>query len=133
MKSLIFASALLSLAPFAALADDVTKLSGIDLAVQTHKWEGKTVETTAFCFYADVNEFRCGSPNGARIDFSALEPEAARKSIESNCDTIQKMLRPACKVRIRFVYESYDTLPNSGGEETHVVIAKDNAGTIVGK
>ncbi len=133
MKTFFRALILFSLAPFAASAEDVTKFSGFDLAVQTHKWDGKTVETTAMCFYADVNEYRCGSPNGARIDFNTLEPEAARKSIEANCDTIQKMLRPACKVRIHFIYESYDVLTNGGGQETHIVIAKDNAGTIVGK
>lgn len=133
MKKL-FAAALF-LAPIAAHADDVKKLSGSDLAVQTHKWDGRTVETSGYCFYADVNEYRCmtlGVGGGARVDFTKLEPEAARKKIEDNCDTISKMLTKACAVRFQFVYESYDTHV-SGNDVFHEVVAKDRAGTIVGK
>ena len=128
-------AAALLFAPIGAHADDVKKLSGADLAVQTHKWDGKTVETSGSCFYADVNEYRCvtfGVGGGARVDFSTLEPDAARKKIEDHCDTISKMLTKACIVRFRFVYESYDTHV-SGSDVLHIVIAKDNAGTIVGK
>jgi hypothetical protein len=134
MKKL-FAAALFLL-PVAAHADDVKKLSGADLAVQTHKWDGKTIETSGFCFYADVNEYRCMVPGaggvGARVDFMTMEPDAARQKIEDHCDTISKMLTKACAVRFQFVYESYDTHV-SGADVFHIVIAKDNAGTILGK
>ena len=133
MKKLIAAA--LILAPIAAHADDVKKLTGTDLAVQTHKWDGKTIETTGFCFYADVDEYRCmvpGVSGGARVDFSKLEPESARKKLEDKCNTISKMLTKACSIRFQFVYEGYDT-HESGTDVFHIVIAKDNAGTIIGK
>lgn len=125
----------LCLFSISAYADDVKKLSGSDLAVQTHKWDGKTIETTGYCFYADLNEYRCmtvGVTGGARIDFTTLEPEAARKKIEDNCDTVTKMLSKKCEFRFQFVYKAYD-VHVSGNDVFHIVIAKDNAGTVVGK
>jgi hypothetical protein len=42
------------------------------------------------------------------------------------------LLTKACAFRFRFVYESYD-IQVTGNDVVHLVIAKDNAGTIVGK
>jgi len=130
-----FLAAALILAPVVAHADDVKKLSGDDLGVQTHKWDGKTIETTGFCFYADVNEYRClakGRIGGARIDFSKLEPASEKKRIEDNCDQLAKMLTKTCAVRLQFVYEGFDT-HMVGTDLVRVVLAKDGAGTIIGK
>ncbi|MGO8738581.1 hypothetical protein [Rhodoblastus sp.] len=119
-----------------SFADDVKRLSGADLAVQTHKWEGETIETTGHCFYADVDEYRCvvGGPGGAaRIDFKTITPDAARQNLEDHCDTVEKLSSRACFVRFQFVYESFDLLAGSYGQLTTLVIPKDGAATIVGK
>lgn len=116
-----------------AFADHIVRVSAQDLAVQTHKWDGKTIETVMYCFYADVNEYRCSTPDGARVDFSDLQPDAARASLEKNCDTVSKVLSPACRLRLRFVYEGFDVLELGSGATKPVVIADEGKGTIVGK
>ena len=130
----IIAAALI-LAPLGARADDVKRVSGDDLAIQTHKWDGKTIETSGFCFYADVDDFRCLTgvrSSAARIDFANLEPDAARKKIEDNCDTVAKASNKACVVRFRFVYDGYAT-QQVGMTIVRIVKAKDDSGVIVGK
>ena len=130
MKSVaIFAMFLTS----TALADDVVRVTSLDLAAQTHKWDGKTIETQSYCFYADVNEFRCAMPGGARIDFTDLQPDAARAVIEKNCDTISKFMSRPCFIKFRFVYESYGLLDANDGTQLHTVKAKDDIGTILPK
>jgi hypothetical protein len=55
-----FLGALSALASFAALADDAPKrLTAADLSVETHKWDGKTIQATGQCFFADVSQYRC--------------------------------------------------------------------------
>jgi hypothetical protein len=116
-----------------ARADDIVRVSMVDLATETHKWEGKTIETTNFCFYADVDEFRCSSPGGARVDFTDIQPEAARKSLESNCDTVSKVLSRACRVKVQFVYDHYERVESGDGGSNPVVFARDFKATVVGK
>ena len=116
-----------------AFADDTVRVTGQDLAVQTHKWDGKTIETVLFCFYADLNEYRCAIPSGVRIDFRTLDPDSARAGIERNCDTLGKVLTAACRTRIRFVYEGFDSAPTNSGEAMAIVIAEDGKGTVVGR
>ena len=131
MRRLVFVLALLSAAT--ARADDVVRVGMADLAVQTHKWDGKTIETTAYCFYTDVNEFRCIYPHGARVDFVELEPDDLRGRIEKNCDTVGKAFTRACLVKFRFVYDHFDTLTGDDGSVIHVVAAKDDEGTLLAK
>ncbi len=50
----------------------------------THKWDSKTIQVNAQCFYADTDEYRCavlspkGLPGGlsgtVRIDFDKISP-----------------------------------------------------------
>lgn len=129
-------AAALFLAPVAAHADEVKKLTGADLSVQTHKWEGKTVETTGYCFYADKDDYRCHAGttiDGPRVDFTKIEPEAARKKLEDNCDTLAKMFTNKCLVHFQFVYEKFDEMEHPGRDATPIVIPKDGIATIVGK
>ena len=42
----------------ALAADEVTKLTARDLAVETNKWKGKKVETVMPCAYADALSLR---------------------------------------------------------------------------
>jgi len=113
---------------------DVVRLAGNDLAVQTHKWDGKIIETKAHCFYADINEYRCmaGTLATARIDFSSIEPDDALANIERNCDTIEKMGGKKCFVTIRFTYESFKEIDMGGlyGKMT-MILAKNAEGAIV--
>lgn len=114
-----------------AKADEIVKLGPADLGVQTHKWEGKTIETTAYCFYADVHEYRCASPGGPRLDFDTLEPDMAKDSIEAHCGTLASAFSAACKVKIRFVYGQFDKMKNDDGTSLSVILVKDGKGTIV--
>ena len=123
-----------------ALADEPPKrLTAADLAVQTHKWDDKTIQATAKCFYADTNEYRCGvgvSGNTfVRVDFSEIEPDALKKNIEDNCDTVEKMQSRACYVSITFVYESNHREEHNDGGTTMYIVAKDGRATLarVGK
>lgn len=86
---------------------DVRRVSPEDLRVETHKWDGKVIETKVNCFYADVNEFRCVA-NNLRVDFSEVIPNQAQAFLEKECDTIQKASRKACSVFVRFKYSSYE-------------------------
>ncbi|MFT4122194.1 hypothetical protein [Bradyrhizobium sp.] len=115
-----------------ANADDVIRLKAIDLAAQTHKWDGKTVETELLCFYADLNEFRCVG-SSVRIDFTKLTPDDARKKIERDCDTMSKAMRPACIKRIRFIYSGFTSEETSEGKKLTLIQTKDDAGEIVAK
>lgn len=121
-------------APAAAPAIPSTspvKLSGSDLAVQTHKWDGKVIQTQARCFFADKNEYRCLTAGGPRIDFEKLTPDRARDQIETRCDTIQKMTTKACVVTLQFVYEGYTQQETGGLGQLKLVVAKDGAGHVV--
>lgn len=115
-----------------AARDDVVRLSPIDLAAQTHKWDGKTIETTIRCFYADMNEFRCtGHLAQMRIDFADLQPDSARAAIERNCDTVLKAMSRKCMVTLRFIYLGFTEQETNRSNTLTVILAKDNLGTIV--
>lgn len=131
MRRIAFAVLLAVASP--AVADDIVRVTMIDLAVQTHKWDGKTMETSAYCFYADVDEFRCTWPGGARVDFSDIEPKDAQTRIEKNCDTLSKAFTRACLVKFRFVYDHFTTLATDDGGVIHIVVATDNKATLAGK
>jgi len=117
-----------------AFADDAPKrLTSSDLAVETHKWDGKLIETTGQCFFADKDEYRCAiSPmQGSelvRIDFTTIEPDAMKIAIEDNCDTITKMTTRACAVNIVFTYESNNLEEQTNGTTTMFILAAENKG-----
>jgi hypothetical protein len=128
-----FAAIALSVLSTPALADDVIRLTGPDLGVQTHKWDGKTIETDANCFYADKDEFRCMVGGLARIDFSTIEPKESQAFVERNCDTMEKVFHGAkCKLTIRFVYDGFDEMQTGGlfGRIT-IVKARGDRGSVV--
>ncbi|MGD0188896.1 MAG: hypothetical protein ABSC25_27145 [Roseiarcus sp.] len=132
MRSIILALALLGAT--AALADDTPKkLTSMDLSVETHKWDGKLIQITAQCFYADKDEYRCAvMPLMAgmlvRVDFSSIEPETMKTLIENNCDTIEMMTTRPCTVNIVFTYESNDRQEEANGSTLMRIIATDNKG-----
>lgn len=91
MKRTICAAIALTFAAHASFAQDAPKrLTANDLAVQTHKWDGKKIQTNAHCFYADKDDFRCAvnGPNGlagknagfVRIDFTTISPPEMKKN-----------------------------------------------------
>jgi hypothetical protein len=97
-----------------ALADEAPKkLSAADLAVQTHKWDGKVIQMNVQCFYADVDEYRCMIGGGAgafvRVDFAEVEPAEIKKAMDDNCDTIEKMLTRGCSFQVTFTYMGNDS------------------------
>ena len=63
------------------------------------------------------------------MEFIDIEPEAARKSLESNCDRASK----ACRLRIQFVYEHYGPIISDLSGPNAVVVAKDFKATVVGE
>ncbi len=109
-----------------AHAEDVVSIPLDDLAAKTRDWEGMTIETTAYCFYVELADFRCSNSGRVSVNFVEIEPKNARKSVESNCDAASK----ACRLRIRFVYDHYNPLSKSG--ELNVV-AKDFKATVLGE
>jgi hypothetical protein len=124
----MFGAAIVS-SSITAAAEDLKTLTAADLAVQTHKWEGKRVETRMSCFYADKDEFRCVGSR-ARVDFTEITNADGRKFLEENCDTIAKSGRPRCTVTIRFVYESNERVETGVLPITYVK-AEDNKGEVL--
>ena len=72
-------------------AEEITKLEGGDLAVETSKCKGKKIETVMSCFYADVEDYPCVGGR-ARVDFSTISNEEGKQHIEQNCDTVDKSM-----------------------------------------
>ena len=132
MKSIAIA-AMLVLAPAFANAEDIKKLTSADLSVETHKWDGKTIEASFSCFYADKDEFRCIGVGGGhvRADFSTLTPLEKREGLENDCDTIKKSSSKKCTVTIRFVYTGYSTQEANAFSKLTLIEAQNNAGEIV--
>jgi hypothetical protein len=128
MRLIAFVCGIL-IASGSVLAEEIKRLTAADLAVQTHKWEGKTIETRMSCFYADKDEFRCVGSR-ARVDFTDITNAHGRKFLEDNCDTIAKSGRPRCTVTIRFVYESNERVETGVLPITYVK-AEDNKGEVL--
>ena len=128
--SLFVVFALFGTSSFAA--EEVTKLDGSDLAVETSKWKGKKIETVMSCFYADVEDYRCVGGD-ARVDFSTISNEEGKQLLEKNCDTIKKSSRDICKVRIRFVYEDYRAGRQREFEINYDFSGRSNRGSFPGR
>jgi hypothetical protein len=110
-------------------ADEVTKLTARDLAVETSKWKGKKIETVMSCFYADVEDYRCVGGTGSRVDFSIISNEEGKQHLEKNCDTIGKISKDICTVRIRFVYEDFERRERANSNFT-LISAEDQKGEV---
>ena len=109
-------------------------LSPSDLVIQTHKWDGKTVETSLNCIFADNNDFRCVDLiafSNIRIDFQSFDTEG-QKYLEDKCDTRTKSNSLACRITIRFLYNSFSELEVGGltGKLT-TIRPQDGVGRIV--
>ena len=85
-------------------ADEVTKLTSGELAVATNNWKGKKVETVMPCVYVGVDDYRCGSAKGSRLQFRTISNEEGRQHLEKYCDTLTKTTTSQCTVRVVFVY-----------------------------
>ena len=133
----IFAGIVLTFVAHPSFAEDAPKrLTANDLSVQTHKWDGKTIQTNAHCFYADKEDFRCAilgpnnklSRNMVRIDFTTISPPEMKKAVEDNCDTTDQMLTNACRFQILFTYASNLRQEHDDGTVATTIIAEDQAG-----
>jgi hypothetical protein len=110
------------------------KLTAIDLSVETHKWDGKVIQTMVQCFFADTDEYRCAvlPPQGGdlvRIDFNKISPPEMKKTVEDNCDTIEKMTTRACRFQVVFTYSGNNRQENNNGSIMMMIIPDDSAGT----
>ena len=56
-----------------------------------------------------------------------IPDEKSRQYIETNCDTITKMLTAKCIVKIRFVYDGFEEKETSDGDKMLLVAPKDGA------
>jgi hypothetical protein len=133
----ICAGIALTFAAHASFAQDAPKrLTASDLAVQTHKWDGKKIQANAHCFYADKEDFRCAvlGPNNqlahsmVRIDFTTVSPPEMKKTVEDNCDTTAQMFTNACRFQILFIYSSNERQEHNDGTVVTSIIAEDQAG-----
>jgi hypothetical protein len=123
------------------LAQDVPpkRLSADDLSVETHKWDGKSIQTVVQCFYADIDEYRCavlassGLPftgkTTVRIDFKSIEPADMKKAVEDNCDTIGKMSTKGCRFQAVFTYEQNEREEEGDSTVRMLILAKDGFGS----
>lgn len=114
-----------------AAEDSVKKLTAMDLAVQTHKWDGKKIEVQLRCFYADKDEYRCATGMGARVDFTKISNEAGKDFLDENCDTLAKVASRNCMVTVRFTYSGNSREASGSGQQMTVVQAEDDTGEIV--
>lgn len=110
------------------------KIAPADLAIESHKWDGLSVETALNCFYADVAEFRCFDVRSfarVRVDFSEMDP-AGEGYLKAHCDTSAAADGRACFVKLHFVYGGYNR-EELGGLTGHVTFVhpKDGHGEIV--
>jgi hypothetical protein len=114
--------------------DEVKHLTTADLAVQTHKWDGKQIQATMQCFYADTDEYRCvagmSGRTGVRIDFQDIEPMNMKTAIENKCDTVEKSRSRQCRVQATFVYAGNDREEKSDGMVMMIIIAEDGKAMI---
>ena len=110
-------------------ADEVKKLNASDLTVETHKWQGKKIETVMSCFYADVEDYRCVGGR-ARVDFSTISNEEGKQHIEQNCDTVDKSMSNRCTLRIVFVYEDFERREVNRSENLTYISAQDEKGEV---
>lgn len=128
------AGALACALPTIVMADDVPKrLAVSDLAVQTHKWDGKTVQTNLYCFFADESDYRCGMATESvfvRIDLHNIQPDDMKKWVEDHCDTTDKMVTRLCSMSITFVYAGNDWQEKPDGSVMMLIIAEDNKATL---
>jgi hypothetical protein len=105
-----------------------------DLGVQTHKWEGKIVQTRLACFFADDSDMRCLDGNVGRIDFTTIGPEPAKKFLQANCNSLASLNSPACRVTVRFLYVRFKEADLGGAIGTITVVqALQDTGFIVGR
>src|SRR5271166_1428815 len=105
---------LISLVASPALAQEATVLRASDLAVQTHRWEGEVVETTLNCFYADKQDYRCYDAKSfarVRVDFVSFDSDG-EAFLQRRCDRIDVADTDACRVTLRFTYQSFDVMPS---------------------
>jgi hypothetical protein len=117
-----------------ALAEDTPKrLTANDLSVETHKWDGKTIQATMQCFYADKDEFRCivgaSGRTGVRVDFQDIEPPSMKKAIEDKCDTVEKAASRLCRVQATFVYLGNNREEKSDGMVLMSIVPEDGKAT----
>ncbi len=112
--------------------DAPKKLNATDLSVQTHKWDGKSIQTTVACFYADAEDYRCavGGLGAAdtlvRIDVTKIDPPEMKKVVEDNCDTIEKMKTRACRFVITFTYAANDRQEKADGTIVMMILTEGN-------
>ena len=128
---------ILAVAMPAFAQDTPKKLTSADLAVETHKWDGKQIQTIAQCFFADTDEYRCMivGANGyihdaVRVDFKEITPPEMKKAVEDNCDTLDKAMQSkTCRFQIAFTYSLGRSDEHLDGSRLMTILAQDFAGT----
>jgi len=102
--------------PIDSGVQDIEILKATDLAVHTHKWEGRLVQTTLNCFYADKYDYRCYDTKSfarVRVDFQTFDSDG-EAFLQKRCDRAEIADTSACLVTIVFIYQSFDVMPLGG-------------------
>ena len=130
MKPFVFALAALAVSSSIAFAWDDTakKVKGVDLAVQSHKYDGRLIQTTAYCFLADKEDVRCLAAFGARIDFSVVKGDGMSDYLFDKCDSIDNLGQAKCQFDIQFTYTGFASRDTGGGSQLTFVLPADNTG-----
>jgi hypothetical protein len=118
---LVFVAAMLSATTAFAWDSTAKKVKGSDLGVQSHKYDGRLIQTTVNCFLADKDDIRCLAGFGARIDFSAVSGEGMSDYLFDKCDSIDNLPKNVCKFEIQFTYSGFSSQSTSNGSFMTVV------------
>ncbi|SOC84799.1 hypothetical protein SAMN05421890_3290 [Ensifer adhaerens] len=121
----VFVAVILSATTAVAWDNAAKKVKGNDLAVETHKYDGRLIQTTANCFLADKDDIRCLAGFGARIDFSTVTGEGMSNYLFDKCDTIENLPKNICRFDIQFTYSGFSSQPTSNGSSMTVIDAAD--------
>ena len=120
MKCVFFAIALSSSAALAA--EPTITLTPIELSIPSHKWEGRSIETSLNCAYESVIGYLCGG-TGVFMRFQILTDDPSHPDLSPvlGCGKEYKLNSVRCLFNVRFVYASYflEKLAN-GGSVTNI-------------
>jgi len=104
------------------------EVSVSNLAVQSHRYDGKVIVTRLNCFFADASEYRCLGASKLRIDFASLDNS---DDLDKYCDDIDKLYTSHCSVRVRFTYKGCEDFDIDGSTRITRVIADLDSGEIL--
>ena len=100
----------LAAANLALAQSDIRTVDLADIRVAPRKYADRDIEVRGLrCYYADRNDYRCGSDAGVTLFIKKINDEAARTYVESSCDEVRKVAAGGkCRLTVRLKYSEDD-------------------------